>query len=266
MDKTNDIKKNKINRWTVFVNAKIMEISEYQHIYKNEGTHFYYLATHKLVLTLIQNNLNNIDKKLNILDAGCGAGLLAKHLERFGDVVGVDVNPQAIYFSSKRKIKVVKASINKLPFKKNEFDIITSVDVIYHDQVNDKEALKELYRVLKPGGLLIIRVPAYKWLIRSSDKQVHTRERYNHKMFNDRLIRARFKVAKISYVQTLLLLFAVIQKTLEIIFRVKEPSSSIKKINPFFNNLILLLLLAEVKLVQFINFPFGLGLVAVARK
>lgn len=243
-----------------------MEISEYQHIYKNEDTHFYYLATHKLILTLIQKNIKNFDRKLKILDAGCGTGLLVKHLEKFGSVVGVDIDPHSIYYSRKRKINVVKASINRLPFKENAFDLITSVDVIYHAKVNDKKALKELYRVLKPGGLLVIRVPAYNWLIRSSDKQVRTRERYSYRMFKGRLIQARFKVGKISYVQMLLFLFALIQKTLEIIFRIKKASSPIKKINPFFNNWILLLLLVEIKLLQFINLPFGLGLVAVVRK
>lgn len=243
-----------------------MEISEYQHIYENENTHFYYLATHKLIITLIQTNLKSSNKNLKILDAGCGTGLLAKHLEKFGSVVGVDIDPHAIHYSSKRKVKVITASINKLPFKENEFDLVASVDVIYHDRVHDKIALKELYRVLKPGGHMIIRVPAYNWLMRSSDKQVHTRERYSYRVFKERLMQAKFKVEKISYVQMLLFLFALIQKNLEIIFRIKEPSSPIKKINPFFNNSILLLLLLEIKLLQFINLPFGLGLVAVARK
>lgn len=242
-----------------------MEISEYHNIYKSENSHFYYLATHKLILTIIQNNLKNT-KNAKILDAGCGTGLLAKKMVKFGQVVGVDINPEAIYFSNRRGIKVVKASLNKLPFKKNQFDLIVCIDVIYHQQIVDKKALNQLFRILKPGGLLILRVPAYNWLRRSSDKQVHTRERYSYPILHSRLTAAGFNIEKISFIHIPLLLLAIIQKVWERIFQFNCPTSPILKINPFLNRLFLILLLLEIKLVQWVNLPFGLGILAVVRK
>ena len=99
-----------------------MQVSEYENIYKNEGSHFFYVGNHFVILNLVRQYANGVSH--NILDAGCGTGLLAKKLQLFGSVTGVDISPEAIKYAKKRGVNARLASIAKLPFKKALADSI----------------------------------------------------------------------------------------------------------------------------------------------
>lgn len=242
-----------------------MEISEYKNIYENESNHFIYLTRHQLIITLFKKYVRK--HRPNILDAGCGTGLLAKKMEKFGIVWGVDLSPEAIRFAKLRGVKTKRASITHLPFKKNAFDVVTCVDVIYHKAIkDDSKALKEFFRVLKPGGLLIIRVPANKWLELIHDQHVHTRQRYNRSELKNKLLQTGFDIKKISFIDTLLLPLAILQSVKEKIILSNKATSSIRPLSKPINILLTKILSFEVSLISKINLPFGIGLVAVCRK
>lgn len=241
-----------------------MDFSEYKIIYENEDSHFYYLANHGLILSLI--NKCKPQKKLKILDAGCGTGLLAKKLEIFGEVTGVDINDYAIKYSKLRGVKVKKASVDKLPFTKNAFDIVVSVDVIYHKQVKDKKALSEFMRVLKPGGILILRVPAISWLYRSCDRQVHTRERYNLDVLKYKIKGSGFNIKKITYINSLLLLPAIISFIIEKFKGSSRKHTPLTKLPNILNQTCAFLLSLEWYIIAKLNLPAGLGIIAVCQK
>ena len=243
-----------------------MQKSEYRNIYQNEEKHFFYRANHQLVISLL-HRLTDEKSNLKILDAGCGTGLLAQKLQALGTVDAIDINPEAIKFAKKREVKVKLASITNLPFNNSSFDIVISIDVLYHQKVtNDNLALAEFYRVLKPGGLLIVRVPAYNWLLRSTDIHVHTRKRYNLDELKGKLRRAKFKIIKISYVNLILLPPAVASWFLEKLFPSKKTISPLVTLPSFLNQLVFYLLMLENLLLNFSNLPFGLGLIAVSKK
>lgn len=240
-----------------------MEIPEYLNIYQNEETHFFYVSNHNFVLKLLQKYSKG-KLGLKILDAGCGTGLLIKKLEKYGDVVGVDFEKEAVRLSKKRGVKVQKASVNKLPFPANSFDVITSVDVLYHKNVVDLLALSEFRRVLKKDGILILRVPAIKWLRTSHDSYVHTRERYNRGDLKQKLQKSNFQILKLSYINVFLLPFTI----LESIFGRFEnkPKSIVTKLPSFINNLVINVLNCENFIIERVNLPIGLGLIAVCKK
>lgn len=243
-----------------------MEIAEYKNIFKHESTHFFYITIHNLVLSLLKNYAPK-KEKLNILDAGCGTGLLAKKLSAFGEVIGIDVSNEALKFAKLRKIRIKKASISKLPFSDNTFEVIVSIDVIYHREItNDQIALNELFRVLKPNGILILRVPAYEWLNLAHDKLVYTGRRYSRKNLYDKLLKAKFKVEKISFVNAIILPLAILQFIQEKIFYPKKLVSSIKPVPKYINKLLILILSLEAMLIEKTDLPFGIGLITVARK
>ena len=116
-----------------------MEKQEYLNIFKNEKSHFFYRANHGLFISFARKFSGK--KRIKILDAGCGTGLLAKKLKNLGNVVGVDINRLALALSKKRGVRAKLASVDKLPFKTDSFDLIVSMDVLYHKGVNDKKAL-----------------------------------------------------------------------------------------------------------------------------
>ena len=242
-----------------------MEVAEYRNIYENEGKHFFYRANHSLFLSFISGLRKKSRRALKILDAGCGTGLLAKRLNKFGEVTGVDIDPRAIFYSKKRGIKVIKASINDLPLQDLTFDVVVSMDVLYHKRVDDKKALLEIYRVLKPGGLLLLRVPANPMLFSLHDKFVHTRERYTKRELLKKLAGAGFEVQKITFVNTLLFIPAL----LKAMFRKPKHNKSLSSIKPvpwFLNEIILRILLIENSLLKLFSLPFGIGLFTVAKK
>lgn len=218
-----------------------------------------------MILSLVEKYAKSRET-LKVLDAGCGTGYLVKKLEQFGEVVGVDSNPEAIKFAKKRGVNARLASVNKLPFKSDSFDLVVSVDVIYHKEVDDQKALSEFFRVLKPAGILILRVPANKWLNLRHDKHVHTRERYEKDELVEKLERADFKIEKISFVNFVLLPLAAIRYFFERLNKDKETSSGVGHTHPFVNSVLIFILSLEARLITKLNFPFGLGLVAVCRK
>lgn len=243
-----------------------MQVSEYENIYKNEGSHFFYVGNHKIILSLAKKYLTTPRGKTTILDAGCGTGLLAKKLERFGSTWGIDVSREAVKYTKSRGIKAKLASINKLPFKKNSFDLVVSIDVLYHKQVNDTKALNEFYRVLKPGGIVVVRVPANKWLHLKHDEHVHTRQRYSIFEIKNKISTSGFKLRKISYVNAVLLPLAIAKQFCEKFDNNKGVFSGVGSVNKVVNCILLSFLIVESKIIPYIKLPFGLGIIAVAQK
>lgn len=243
-----------------------MEKAEYKNIYDHEEGHFFYVSTHFLVLALVKRYMM-ARGNIKILDVGCGTGGLASKLSGFGTVTGVDNNDEALKFARKRGVRVVKASAEKLPFKEGEFDLVTCIDVIYHQDVKDDVAvLAEMRRVLKIRGILILRVPANKYLMSAHDRRVYTARRYGKKELKEKLKRAGLNIRFISFVHSPIFLVSLPRVVIERIWQ-KSPSSSITTINPFFNKIITILLNLEAKIIlSGGGLPFGQGLMAVATK
>lgn len=236
-----------------------MHKAEYKNIFMNEEEHFFYLSVHERIIKLLKKyQPKERRRQTKILDAGCGTGLLTKKMERFGKAIGVDIEEKAIFFAQKRGVAVKKASVMDIPFAKESFDVVTSIDVIYHKKVKDKVALKEFLRVLKPGGLLLMRVPAVKWLKLSHDRYVDVRERYSMAEIKTKLKRAGFEILEARRTEGVLLPILIVEHFMQKVFPPQKISSSIRN-NPNWLNKIVFNLLK-------INLPFGVGITIVARK
>lgn len=243
-----------------------MELSEYENIYHQEDKHFFYKANHEIIIRLLELYATK-KGKLKILDAGCGTGLLAKKLEKFGEVVGVDYHPEAVKLSKSRGVKAKKADVTKLPFKKRGFDVVVAIDVIYHKSIkDDTKALREFNRVLKCGGILLVRVPANKWLHLNHDKYVHTRERYTKSELAQKLHKAGFIIKQISYVNGLLSLLAILKQVFETINPQSSMESGVTNTPDFINSFLANILIGEWFLIKNSALPLGLGLVAASYK
>lgn len=143
-----------------------------------------------------------------ILDCGAGTGGFAKKFAgRFPDLdlVAIDIDAEAVrYFSRKTAKPIARGSINSLPFATGSFDVVVSSDVLYHSAVDEASAIRELHRCLKPGGRLLLNLPAYTWMKSAHDERVHTARRYTSRRASDKLRAGGFEIRDSSYRNALL--------------------------------------------------------------
>ncbi|MCX7928823.1 MAG: class I SAM-dependent methyltransferase [Patescibacteria group bacterium] len=242
-----------------------MESAEYENIYKNEATHFYYVGIHSIVISLIKKYSRKKNPK--ILDAGCGAGLLAKKMSALGRVYGIDLSKEAIKYAKKRNINVKIGSVTKIPYPNNYFDIVTCIDVINLAEVdNEQKALSEIFRVLKPNGILIMRASAIPWLASEHDKWVHIKKRYFISEVKEMLAQTKFKIEKLSYINFFLFLPALIKHILWQISGRNNSQTAVTKVNTLINKIMIALTRIEQFFLNYTNLFIGNGIIAVARK
>lgn len=141
-----------------------------------------------------------------ILDAGCGTGGMLTRLARQGEVTGMDFSPLALGFARRRDVgPLLRGSVEQLPFQGESFDLIVSLDVLYHRGVSsDLAALIEFRRCLRPGGGVVLNLPAFEALRSSHDAAIHTARRYRREQLRALLVDAGLEPVRITYWNTLL--------------------------------------------------------------
>lgn len=134
-----------------------------------------------------------------ILDAGCGSGRTLQELADYGQVFGIELDDDAAAFAASRGLGPVRAGrLEELPWEDATFDLITSLDVVEHTP-EDRVALAELRRVSKPGGWLLLTVPAYQGLWSAHDVANHHYRRYNRATLARAAREAGWSVKRMSY-------------------------------------------------------------------
>lgn len=242
--------------------------SEYQNIFANHKTHWWYLGMRQITIALLDKHLSR-KRNLKILDAGCGPGTAFSYLKRYGQLIGVDASDEALRYARKHnQVKIVKASVSSLPFKDNSFDLVVCLDVLYHLWVkNINQALKEFNRVLKPGGFLFLREPAFKWLKSSHDLVDFGQRRFTKRQLQQALKRNSFKVGKISYANFLLFPLVLLKRLPESLkLKKTSPKSDIRKLPPVLNLFLFKTLRTEAILLKYFNLPWGSSLICLAEK
>lgn len=239
-----------------------MEKPEYQIMSKVEDSHFWYRGMRKITQSVLDRF---IDRKNNlILDAGCGTGANLFFLKRYGKVVGIDISKEAVRLCRLKGLKSVKTgSINNLPFPDNSFELVTCFDVLGQNGVDEKKALSEFYRVLKPNGFLFIRVAAYSFLYSLHDRLVHTKKRFYKKDLIKIFRKSHFSILKLSYLNMFLFPLIAVRR---IIFKnISRRRSDVFQVSGLLNSLLFLPLLIESILIKYFNLAFGLSLMVLVK-
>jgi SAM-dependent methyltransferase len=178
---------------------------EYGRMFDAEERHWWYAGMRAITLALLDSAKIGAAPSGTILDAGCGTGNNLIHLARFGSTVGIDLSEEAVAYCRTRGVRVVRGSVLSLPFAGSRVGGVTSFDVLYHSWVtNDRAAVAEMARVVRPGGFVLVRVPALRMLWGAHDEAVHSRHRYTRRELEDLLLSAGLEVVRLTYANTLL--------------------------------------------------------------
>jgi len=242
---------------------------EYRTLAAVEGTHWWYRSLHDRVFELLDRYAANLPSRPRILDAGCGTGLLARRLAERGNVVAIDVSRYAAELwrgTPCRNPQFARASVSALPLVDRAFDLIVSLDVLYHRAVpDDAAAARELARVLRPGGLLLLNLPAYNLLQSSHDRAIHTARRYTRRRVRELLEEAGLSPLTVRHWNTLLFPAAAAVRLWGRL-RPSTEGSDVHPVTPWLNATLRRILAVEAAMFAHAEAPFGLSILALGQK
>jgi SAM-dependent methyltransferase len=234
---------------------------EYDLMRQVEDQHWWYCALRAQIADALAAHEPNV--VADFLDVGCGTGGLLDAFRARAKWTGLDYAPEAIEHCRARSlVALIRGSAESLPIDAEQFDGITCMDLLYHQAIRDPaETLQEFHRVLRPEGLLLINVPAYRWLESAHDHAIHTARRFTREGITDLVSGEGFEVLRARYWN--ILLFPPIA-AVRLLKRNQKPQTSDLKHRPLgpINDLLAALLRIERRLPA----PFGLSIFVVALK
>lgn len=189
----------KINDNTINL-PREMQSHHYPILYQVEETHWWYVGRRRIIQSLVEKIRGTLnDPNPRILDVGCGTGANLKMLAKYGRAEGVDISSQAVEFCRERGLESVKlGAAEDLPYESDSFELITALDVIEHLD-DDVAGLREMRRVLRHDGRLLLFVPAFMFLWGVQDDVSNHRRRYTLPSLLQVVKEAGFSVEWASY-------------------------------------------------------------------
>jgi SAM-dependent methyltransferase len=236
--------------------------SEFQAMLALDEQHWWYRGRRR-VLRAVLDGLE-LPPEPRLLDAGAGSGRTLDELARYGRVAGVELNEAGVEAARARgHLDVQKAAVEALPYPDAAFDIVTCLDVIEHTD-DDVRALTELRRVTRPGGALVVTVPAYPRLWSRHDEVNGHRRRYTRRSLRGAARAAGWRVERMTGFNAVYLLPAA---AVRVARRQERDGSSELALTPSaLNGVLELPLRGEAFLIRRgIRLPAGLSLLAVLR-
>jgi SAM-dependent methyltransferase len=228
-----------------------------------EKTHWWFLVRRSFVLHQAQRYAPPSPARL--LEVGCGTGATLRGLSSlFPDakVTGVEPAASVVQVAAAAGCDVVQGSFEQLPVAAGSVDMLLALDVLEHLD-DDAAGLAEAGRALRPGGRLLVTVPALPSLWGPHDELNHHRRRYTRATLCDRLVVAGFRIERVTYFNTVLLPLAWLERT---IAKRRQRSAMVSQPAPFVNAVLRRLFALELPLLRRIDLPIGLSLLLVATK
>ena len=239
-----------------------MEREVYEAMAEHDERHWWYRARRQVVAELIRRKVP-LPKVAKLLEIGCGTGHNLPMLGEFGQVDALEVDPIARGMAEKRLGRTVLSS--PLPALEgvpdDTYDMVAALDVVEHIP-DDKAALEGISRVLKPGGKLLMTVPAHQWMWSAHDVVNHHQRRYSKRDFKRLVNESPLKLESIGYLNSLLFPLAMAQRLASKLTG-KEDANLAPPAEPI-NQVLERVFALERRVIGRIPLPPGLSLFAVA--
>jgi ubiquinone/menaquinone biosynthesis C-methylase UbiE len=238
--------------------------AEYEAMYRLENSYWWFVARRRLASELLADELNGRDS--HILDVGCGTGANIQAFARYGRTTGIDSSVDALQFCRTRDVdRVALSPVEHLPFGNGEFDVVTAMDILEHTD-DDLAALRELQRVCRKDGMVLITVPAYGFLWSEHDEALKHRRRYTAHELRNKLCITGFEVVRTSYfISALFFPILAVRIWQGLVKNSTHPKTSLYLPPKWINSALIGLLAFEQRIFRRINLPFGVSIVALAR-
>lgn len=247
-----------------------MDRTAYEAFAKLEHCHFWFVSRRRIFTAELDRALG-ANKARRVLEIGCGAGGMLAMLQPYGDVTGLDIDHEYVEFCKDRGFtNVLCGSGYELPFKDGAFDLVCLFDTIEHIP-DDEQALREVMRVLRPGGAVFVSVPAYQWLWSQNDITAHHFRRYTAGRMRKVMRAAGLVPERVSYFNTFLLPLIVPsvlwQKLRHKLGSLPAGYNNMSvQLAPWLNGLFTAIMSGERHLLKWLSFPLGHSVFALARR
>lgn len=237
----------------------------YPILFEVEQAHWWYVGRRRIIGSFVKDICRGVkDRAARILDVGCGTGANLLLLSQYGDAEGVDVSHDALSFCRERGLQKVRhGALEQLPYPDDSFDLVTAFDVVEHLD-DDVAGLKEIRRVLRPGGRTLLFVPTFMFLWGLQDEVSNHRRRYRLPELERVLNEAGFEIERSTYANiTFFLPILLVRKLMRLtgIRTATENTINVSALNGVFGWLFGL----ESIALRYMNLPFGVSGLCVAR-
>ena len=242
-----------------------MQAHTYPIMYEVEGSHWWFVGRRRIIASFMKSIVATAKVRPKILDVGCGTGANLELLAEFGSAEGVDISADALSFCRQRGLSDVKqGEAEALPYDDQSFEVVAALDVVEHLD-DDVAGLKEMYRVLRPGGRALLFVPAFMFLWGVQDDISHHRRRYTLQQLREVVRAAGFEIERATYVNLTFFLPILIGRLLMKVTGYRPESENNLTIG-FLNGFFGAIFGAEATLLRHMNFPFGVSAICVAKR
>ena len=241
-----------------------MELDAYRNMAATENEHWWFCGRRAIGEAVIRGL--NLPKGAKILEIGAGTGGNISMLERFGEVQAVEMSDLArrIAWEKTGRDFLYGYLPDNLPVSPGTVDLICLFDVLEHVR-EDEASLLAMRHLLKPGGKVVLTVPAHQWLWSTHDVGLHHMRRYSRGLLRQRIEEAGYRIDKLTYTNAALFPVAILARLADRLRGSNAASGQAMPPAPV-NAAMKAMFSAESLIVQNASLPFGVSLLAVFSK